>query len=396
MNLLKILTVSSLVSIIPGQLIRFSFFSSGALNLTDILTIGTSILFLIYSLGFRKSLKLPSSLMIPFSLFSLSATASTVLALNTLSFSQILISSLFLIRFVSYFFMAIVVFNMVSKNQVNGWLNIIIAVGIIFAAIGLMQFFIFPNLTNFAAYGWDPHSSRVFATTLDPNFTGGILSIFFALSISQFLYKKKLIYLILAAFFFSVLILTFSRSSYLSFLTILIIVGFLKSKRVLITALFLFALSFLLITQVRTRIIGAFTLDETSLSRVESWRRAAVIFKDNPLFGVGFNTYRFAQSNYGFFSTDEPLGGHSGSGTDSSLLLVAATTGILGLVFYGWLILALFKLFLKNLKRNYLKLAGFSALSGLIIHSQFVNSLFFPQIMIIFWVIVGLALVYDS
>ena len=125
------------------------------------------------------------------------------------------------------------------------------------------------------------------------------------------------------------------------------------------------------------------------------FKNALTVFKDHPLFGVGFNTYRFAQGRYGFFSPGD-FGGHSGAGTDSSLLLIAATTGIFGSTFYIFLLISILQLFVKKAGSHFLHLASIATFLGLIIHSQFVNSLFFPQIMLLFWFIVGLVLAYDS
>ena len=97
----------------------------------------------------------------------------------------------------------------------------------------------------------------------------------------------------------------------------------------------------------------------------------------------------------GNFSKDALQGGHSGSGSDSSILLVAATTGIIGLFTFIYLLFALLTIFLKNLKSDYLKLATTSSFLALLVHSQFVNSFFFPQIMLLFWVLVGLVNVKD-
>ena len=58
----------------------------------------------------------------------------------------------------------------------------------------------------------------------------------------------------------------------------------------------------------------------TVWARIASWKKAWEIFSDNPIIGVGFNTYRYAQK-----ASPES---HAGAGSDSSILLVMATTGI--------------------------------------------------------------------
>jgi len=401
MRLIKLLLIATLASLIPGQIVRLPFFSaSGALTTTDILIAAVDLTFLIYALSIKRSLKLFPKTSFPALLFILSAVASTILASGVFNIMQIGISSLFLARFIIYFFLSIVIYNIVYKKDIDKWLKIILFIGFLFIVLGFCQYVIFPDLSFLTIYGWDPHQQRVVSTLLDPNFSGLIFTIIFTISTSFYLYKRKNyqinFYTFVSVLSFIALILTFSRSSYLAFLIAIMVIGILKSPKLLFFILVLFVVAFLQIGQVRTRVVGAFTLDETSQARIASWQRGFTIFKNNFLFGVGFNTYRYAQIEYSFFSPDEPEGGHSGSGSDSSLILVAATTGIVGLFFYLYFLFSIFVLFAKKATKNYLHLSALSIFLALLVHSQFVNSLFFPQIMILLWVILGLVEVYDT
>ncbi|MBI3282707.1 O-antigen ligase family protein [Candidatus Curtissbacteria bacterium] len=390
MTPVKLLLILSLFSIIPGQIIRIPLSASGALTISDIIVSATLTVGVFYLLTFKKSLKLDLPIFIPALVFSLVAAASTTLALDSFSAGEVAVSSMFLARFIAYFAISQIVPNLIKKEEVTGWLRVLLVVGTGFALLGFGQIMIFPNLSFLAAYGWDPHEARLTSTFLDPNFAGGLMTLFFALSLSFFASEKKALYLLFSVVAFAAIILTFSRSSYLAAASVLIVIGVLKSKKVLVTFLILFMSSFLLLAQVRDRIAGALAFDETSKARVESWQRAAKVAAENPVLGVGFNTYRFAQAKAGFFSFDNPQGGHSGGGSDSSILLVAATTGIIGLIAYLILLLKIMFAFLKKARESALHLGALSALVGLVLHSQFVNSLFFPQIMLPFWFIVGL------
>lgn len=396
MELVKLLLILSLFSIIPGQLIRISLSASGALTVSDISVFITLAVGTFYLLAVKKSVTINLKIFTPAMAFTLVAAASTILAINSFTANEVIVSSFFLVRFIAYFMISILVANFIDKGEVLNWLKVFLIVGAAFAFFGFLQIIIFPNLSFLTAYGWDPHEARLTSTFLDPNFAGGILSLLMAFSLSLFLNLHKPSYLLLALVSFIAIILTFSRSSYLAAAATLLVIGVLKSPKILAVFLILFLAAFLAIGQVRARIVGAVTLDETSKARVESWQRAIVIAKDNPLLGVGFNTYRFAQAKAGFFSFDNPEGGHSGGGSDSSILLVAATTGAIGLAVYTLLLVRVAILFLKKAKSSALHLGAASALFGLLVHSQFVNSLFFPQIMLPFWFIVGLVLVYDS
>ncbi|OGD94905.1 hypothetical protein A3F02_03800 [Candidatus Curtissbacteria bacterium RIFCSPHIGHO2_12_FULL_38_9b] len=393
MDYIKVLLILTIATIIPGQLIRLPIFSlAGAVTATDIFVFLSIISFSVYSLFFKKSIKFPQKITLPLLFFCIIALASAILALEIFSTVEIITSLYFLVRFIAYFLVSIVIYNVVSKGEIIKWLNVFLIIGSVFIVFGFFQFIFFPDLTVLTFYGWDPHQNRLVSTVLDPNFAGGILIFISAVSVSLFLYFKKFQYLIIFIISFAGIILTFSRSSYLAFITLIIIIGFIKSPKLLIITFLIFLTAFLTIGQVKSRLIGALTLDDTALARIKSWQNSLVIFRDNPIIGVGFNTYRLTQARYGLFTYDDPQGGHSGAGVDSSILLVAVTTGILGLFFYLVLILSIIKLSFHNIRSNTLNLAFFSSLIGIIIHSQFVNSLFFPQIMLLIWFFTGLVL----
>ena len=377
------------MSLIPGQLARISI-GSNALTLTDIFVSLTSLLFLIYSLILKRPLKLPPGSFFV-CLFIILATSSNVLALNNFSTSEVIIATFFLVRFIMFYLFAITAYNIVQKNRITNWLNILLIIGLVFSILGFLQILLFPDLTHLSAYGWDPHQRRIVSSLLDPNFTGGLILFLFCISTSLFIFQNKRIYAFLSAIFFIAIILTFSRSTYAAFFTAIITIGVLKSPRILLYGLFCFLAAYILIAQVRTRTLGAFTIDETASARITSWQKAVEIFVKNPIFGSGFNTYRFAQIKYGNFTFNDPQGGHSGAGSDSSILTIAATTGIIGLIAYSLMTLSFMRTFIKKAKTQAINLALTSSFAGLLVHSQFVNSLFFPQIVLIFWFLLGVS-----
>lgn len=394
--LVNLLLLTSLATLLTGQLVRLPFTQSGAITLTDIFVASTITVFFIDALLVKKSLKIPQIVFTPFVLFTLSAISSTILAANFFAPSQIAVSSLFLFRFIIYFLLSVVVYNTISRKSIEKWINVLLALGVIFAFIGFFQLIFFSNLSSLQAYGWDPHQMRLVSTLLDPNFSGCIFAILAALSLSFYLFKNRKIYLLALGIFSVAIIFTFSRSSYLAIATVVATVGLVKAPRVLIISIAVFIFAFAGIRQVRSRIIGALTIDETASARIESWQNAASIFRQNALLGVGFNTYRYAQASFGFFSFDNPSGGHSGAGSDSSILLVAATTGIIGFGLYLYLLINMFRVFKYKARSNPLHLGMLSAFLGIIVDSQFVNSLFFPQVMLIFYFMLGIVLKNDD
>jgi O-antigen ligase len=109
----------------------------------------------------------------------------------------------------------------------------------------------------------------------------------------------------------------------------------------------------------------------STTSNLLSIKNSFKIFSQNPFLGTGFNVYRYVQKNQGLLPQDDWLENHAGAGADSSLLFVAATTGVIGLVCYLFYLIRLFKL--PNL--NYYVIP-------LLAHSLFLNSLFYPAVLV--------------
>ena len=231
---------------------------------------------------------------------------------------------------------------------------------------------------------------RIVSSFLDPNFVGIVFVFLASFSLCKYLFRKNLVLLFVFLLSSIAVLLTFSRSSYLAFLCALLVIGILKSFKLTFLIILIFFFSFMLVPQARGRVAGAITFDETAKARIESWQKALLVFKDHFLIGVGFNTYRYSQASYGFFENDQNLGGHSGAGSDSSLLLVAATTGVFGLGAFVWILISIWATVAKSSKRSFVALGTLASFMGLLVHSQFVNSLFFPQIMLLFWFFVGI------
>ena len=397
MEQLELFLIAAITSTISGQLVRISLFGQeGSFTVSDILVLILVIVFLFYFLFNRIAIVIPKKIMLPVVVFSLFAASSTVFALNQFTLKEILVSSLFLIRFLLYFSVMIITLNVVKREKIEKWINIFLATGTILVFLGFVQLLFVPNLLFLTPYGWDPHQTRIVSSFLDPNFIGIVFVFLASFSLSEYLFRKNLVFLLIFLFNSIAILLTFSRSSYLAFFCALAVIGLLKSLKITSIIALIFFLSFIFIPQARERVVGAITFDETARARIESWQKALLVFKDHFLIGVGFNTYRYSQASYGFFESDQTLGGHSGAGSDSSLLLVAATTGVLGLVAFIWILLSIWQIVSKSAKRSFVALGALASFVALLVHSQFVNSLFFPQVMLLFWFFVGIVSKEDN
>jgi len=385
MKILKILLLFSLLTIPIGQLGRIELTQDIVALPADIIIPILLFLWLIWALGVKRKLPLPPSSSFIL-LFFLWATISLGFGARYLAGNQTIVSGLFLLRAIEYTGLYFVSWYIITQEPQfkKTLVRFLFGIGIVVALLGFFQLAIIPDFTELALKGgWDPHQGRILSTFFDPNFVGGFFAFNLFLGTSLFLEEKnpltKIILVSTIAVLFIALLLTFSRSSYLAFLVGSFVIGLLRSKRLFLTLILFFAISVLFIPRIQSRIIGAINIDETSKTRITSWKRASVVVADHPIFGVGFNSYLFAQERYGFINFEKPPT-HGSSGVDSSLLLVLVTTGFVGLIIYlgiwtGFLLKA------WRFKNKPLGLATLSIIIALAVHSQFVNSLFFPQIM---------------
>lgn len=120
----------------------------------------------------------------------------------------------------------------------------------------------------------------------------------------------------------------------------------------------------------------------SSEARIDSAKNALTIIKSNLLTGVGFNSYRYAQIRYGI-RKEQSAGtiSHADAGTDNSFLFVLATTGFVGLILYLFMWFKIFKI---------ASALAIVSIFGVFIDSLFINSLFYPFVMLWLWIILAL------
>lgn len=315
--------------------------------------------------------------LIPALIFILIALLSLFLTPLRLISAEYLTALSYTGRFFIYLLFSWLIFSGAFPKIQKNLGKILTFAGISLAVLGLLQLIFFPDLRFLTVAGWDPHYFRTVSTFLDPNFTGA----FFVLALITFTSylgdrneaTRRVLYIIFAVLYLA-LLTTFSRSSYAMFLISGLTFSFIKkSKKYALITLILFA--FLLYGfQIYNRLVAEprnISRDQSASFRLSTWQQGFAIFGKNPILGVGFNTYRYALREYQLGDA-EFLKSHGSSGNDSSLLFVASTTGIIGLLAYLYF---LFSILGSN--RQIL----LPAVLGLIAHSLFSNSLFYPPIL---------------
>jgi O-antigen ligase len=280
--------------------------------------------------------------------------------------------------------------------------------GLVIVVLGYLQYFFYPSLKSLYALGWDEHMYRLFSVFLDPNFAGAFFVCYFIFiagmvyesfpnrhsgkrSASRMTYRVALIIVLVLAL--GAIFLTYSRSALLMLLlsSAVFLVLIQKKKLLLLLVGIMLAFTFSISSFFYIENINLFR-EASSKARLGNYGVAIKIITDRPVFGVGFNSYRYAKDLYGIQHGWTNAPSHADAGVDNSFLFVLATTGIVGFAAYCWLLVVLLKraLFLFHKKQRIIGAVVFASLIGLFISASFINSLFFPALLLWLWVLLGI------
>lgn len=369
-----------LFSLSLGQFSVIYKFNEGSIYLFDFLIAVFDITGIVFLLSTRKLIKTPLPILFLTAFCALGATSLVFTPLN-LEPMEFLISASYLARFFSYVLFAFITWNLIKLEvfQVDKIQRAVIYTGLFLFVAGLFQLIVLPDLETLTpSLGWDPHKNRMVSTFLDPNFLGIYFVICLALSLKivAVQYKQSLIRYLPTIVFLTGIFLTFSRSAWLA-TSVLLFFTLLGRRLLLLISLAIILLAVFAIPRVQTRISGVTDPQDSASFRLISWQNTWEIARENWIFGVGYNAFRYAQKEYGFLD-DTSLATRSGAGSDSSLLLIIATTGVSGLIFFAGFFVSIF---LPAIKRNDLITIGL--ILALLVDSLFINSLFYPQIAVV-------------
>ncbi len=394
----------ALFGFVTGQVFRFGFSDGLVIQLTDILVfiaVAAWTLRELYHKRLFPHFKHPYTK--PIVLFLSVGLLSLLINLTWLSWWQMLISSLYLVRWGIY---ALVFYEVksFSKEQRKNIILALIISSVLLIFAGYMQYFFYPNLKTLYHLGWDDHLYRMFSTLLDPNFAAAMFSLICLLALSYIFSRKRLFDKSffgatgLFLFSFVALLMTYSRGGFLTFAAGCFVLFALLKKRV-------YLVCFLTLL-----VLGIFILPKNLHSAgVELWRTASIfarteaaqqalhIFSDHPILGVGFDSFRYAQKHYNYAAGKNWEVSHSGGGTDNSLLFVLATAGLAGFgsYLYLWSTIILrsygaYKIGTVMTWDKTLTLVILSSIAALFVNSFFINSLFYTQVIFWLWILLGL------
>lgn len=314
---------------------------------------------------------------------------SFVVALLTYPFLRnvdtLLTGTLYLARLLTFilFTLALSKANLGGAFGAKRISNSLIAIAIVLAVFAWVQYIFVPDLRQLFVLGWDDHFYRLVGTLLDPGFAGIMFVLAFCIA-----YFKK--HTNIALFFALTTAFTYSRASYLALLTALAYFFFVeknKEDRLKSMAIaILFVASILLLPKPGGTGVEL-TRTYSVVSRFENYKAGITLLAESPIYGFGYNNLCSAKREILNFPKST-FQDNSCAGFDSSLVTIATTTGVVGLVLF---ICALVNLVWKlRTEGDSSHLFAISILA-VIVHSFFVNSLLYPWVL--FWLGVLLVMV---
>ncbi len=384
------------IGLVGGEVLRMQF-SNIAVTLLDIAVFLTVLVFYGQFI-FRHRWPAPKYITGPVLLFIATGVLSLAAAVGRYSLPDLGTSSLYLVRWFMYASLLFVSLDF-STGNVRLLRSFMLIAGILLVVVGYLQYIFYPALRNLYYLGWDEHLNRLFSTFLDPNFMGAFLVLFgFFLLFTLSGCKKYLClrngFLVLGLLgTFGAIVLTFSRSALLMLLVMAVCYLLLTQRKRYILAILAAGviLVLALLPFSHSENTNLFRI-ASSEARLTSASTAVEVFLRNPVLGVGFDAYRYAQLQYGYISLSSPFPSHSGAGTDNSFLFVLATTGVVGAAAFVFMICRLLKSAWVTYRKKHSRIALLFVLSliGVLFDSLFINSLFYPPIMLWLFTLGGL------
>lgn len=374
------------------KLALFILFSSFVLNQTLRIDLGNGIVInpldlsvlvlVLANFAANKSLRIKNIPTFIYPLFIFIVIGSVSLIINPwLDPLHKIASFLYTVRLTIYILLFIQLYtNMHQRDFVK---DLMFFTGGVITFLGFFQYFFYPNLRNLYYLGWDDHLYRLFSTFLDPNFAGAYFALFYLYCLWRYIgenfYLKKIMYASVGLSSIIALLLTYSRTGMIMLIVgIVVYLSLYKKLKILFftlialtTLFFVFAGDLEGLNPLRTASV---------IARFDSLQNAFIILLYNPVIGIGFNSYRYAQIYYGFRGGDLSLTSHADAGSDNSYLFIAATTGVIGIF--------LFISFLKRLRESLLdlprelKAITLSTLASILAGSIFTNILFYTPLLL--------------
>ena len=296
----------------------------------------------------------------------------------------------------------IIVDSVKTKRQFRNIIGIILFSCLLIGIDGIFQKFSgFDFMRGRKIFGL----TRLTASFKSPNHFGGWLSMVLPITMSLSFFgpeRRKWLrpaFGMLSVLLFICLLLAASRGAWLGFVGAILLMGILKSKKLLlITLICILIAPFAVSGKFEEKLASIFStnIEGGNADRIILWKETLVMIKDKPLLGHGVNSFMSNWSKYGVGKTwGHPYYPHN------CYLHMAAETGLIGLGMFIWIIIMLFKSTIKFLKKikvkseedRFYQAVGLGLLGGVtacLIHSFVDNNLYVVLLATFFWVLMGL------
>jgi O-antigen ligase len=306
--------------------------------------------------------------------------------------AEVAFSSLYLVRWTMYAALYLFALTAIRRAAAPALIRLGVTVCTVFASFGIIQSALLPNFA-FIVYpdaipyvDWDVQGHRLVSTFLDPNFAGAFILFGLLFYHARRAASGRQVILPLALYW-TALLLTLSRSSIGAAIVGL---GVITLRTGSLRKLFLPLALFAVVAWVAADQILEFAAsyqklsltDPSALRRLTAWLLAWRIFADNPLIGIGFNTFGFVRAAY-----SSGASGNAAFGSDGGVLYIAAVSGLAGVALLGGALWRLWILGLRTYRTTSLPepvrelgLTLHAWIPCLIVHSAASNSIFYPFI----------------
>jgi len=178
-----------------------------------------------------------------------------------------------------------------TKKDLTITLKVVLMSAILPALIGVWQYLYKADIIA----GFD---GRLAATFAHPNMLAFFIFFVFSISLFVFLYGKKdnvlsYFYLLASALFIMIIILTYTRGSWLALLIFIFIIGVVKFRKLLLVSILLFLLVYSLVPTLQHRVNNTFNFqnyDSSIVWRYNLYKDSWDIAKEKPILGHGSDT----------------------------------------------------------------------------------------------------------
>lgn len=294
------------------------------------------------------------------------AIITSLINLHSYSITQNVMATAYLVRLLFAFVAAWLLSYLATDETRRTYLKSFTAASTALVVLGFLQFIFVNDFRFMVKNGWDPHIGRLLSTFFDPNQFGIFLVLVMGFALARYFETNREAkgagrrWLALFGVSWLALFLAYSRSAWLAGIIAITGLAWRYRRLAAVGLLVVFVVVLLIPNRLAQRFADSEGLvqknnysdnledyqcadpticDPSGSARVITIRQAARLIETSPILGVGYNAYAPALKNRDLLVPNQQQARGS-QGSDSSLLNVWATTGIVGLLLFGRFLVA--------------------------------------------------------